>query len=220
MQRLTKTYVDGPDVVRACDGVTLSVNAGELCLVRGPSGSGKSTMLLACAGLVAADEGTIMVNGRAVSGASEKERAAVRLDHIGVVFQDFLLVEEFCAMDNVLLPLEARGLSDREARREAGRWLDAVGLGALTDRMPDQLSGGQRQRVGIARALAGGRRVVLADEPTGALDSVSSKEVFSLLARLADDGVAVVLASHDPQAAEVADRTFVMTDGRLDEIAA
>lgn len=220
MQQLSKSYVDGPTLVKACDDVTLSVKAGEFCLVRGPSGSGKSTMLLACAGLVAADAGTVVVDGRPITDTSERERAAIRLGHVGVVFQDFLLVEEFSAVNNVLLPLEARAWSDEAARAEAERWLSAVGIGHLGDRMPGQLSGGQRQRVGIARALAGGRRLILADEPTGALDSTSSREVFELLAQLATDGVAVVLASHDPQASDLAHRTFVMTDGRLDEVAA
>jgi putative ABC transport system ATP-binding protein len=215
LESVSKRYVDGTESVWACRMVDLSLGEGELVLVRGPSGAGKSTLLLAAAGLVEVDSGVVVVDGTRVTDASEAERARLRLERVGVVFQDYLLVEEYSAEENVLLPLEARGWAARRARDEARQWLDAVGLDGLARRRPAELSGGQRQRVAIARALAGDKRLILADEPTGSLDSHASADILALLRKLADNGAAVVLASHDPEAATVADHTFVMRDGIL-----
>jgi ABC-type lipoprotein export system ATPase subunit len=210
LRSVSKSYRDGTETVWACRQVDLSVGKGELALVRGPSGAGKSTLLLAGAGLIEPDEGVVSIGGTVVS-------ARTRLERVGVVFQDHLLIDEYTAEENVMLPLEARGWTTARARTEAGDWIVAAGLGglALARRRPAELSGGQRQRVAIARALAGDKTVILADEPTGSLDSRSSAEVFALLRELADGGVAVLVASHDPECARFADQTYDMRDGVL-----
>jgi putative ABC transport system ATP-binding protein len=148
---------------------------------------------------------------------SQNQRADVRLNDIGVVFQDHNLIPEFDALENVSLPLRARGVPAREALREAQERLDQVGLAKLGQRFPRQLSGGQQQRVGIARALTGGKRILLTDEPTGSLDATNSASIFTLLRELADAGVCVVVASHDPHVLSVATRTVTMIDGKLSE---
>jgi putative ABC transport system ATP-binding protein len=215
LDSVTKTYRDGTDTVWACRDVNLTVLAAELVWLRGVSGAGKSTLLMAGAGLVAVDSGTITVGDSEYSNASAKDRARLRLTQVGIVFQDFLLVEEFTAEENVMLPLEAMGWSTTRARTEARAWLDTVGLSSMPGRRPSQLSGGQRQRVAIARALVGGKSLILADEPTGSLDSVTTSGIFALLRHLADNGVAVVAASHNHEFGSVADKTYDMKDGML-----
>jgi putative ABC transport system ATP-binding protein len=215
VESMSKTYHDGSETVWACRDVDLTVSTGELVWLRGVSGAGKSTLLTASAGLVTIDSGAITVGDSLYSNTSEKARAALRLTHVGIVFQDFLLIEEFTAEENVMLPLEATGWSTARARAEAKTWLDIVGLGTMLGRRPAQLSGGQRQRVAIARALVGGKSLILADEPTGSLDSATTTEIFILLRQLAESGVAVLVASHNPQFTDFADRTFDMKDGVL-----
>lgn len=214
---LSKTFVDGADVIRACDSVNLDVAVGEFVLVRGPSGSGKSTLLMVCAGLIDADSGTAMIDGTDIVAASQAARAAVRLRRVGVVFQNYLLIEELTAIQNVRLPLEARGWTSHEAEKEARSWMDRVGVGPLGERLPHELSGGQRQRVAIARALVGGKKLILADEPTGALDSISSREIFGVLQGLTTEGITTIVASHDSTASAYASRICEMQDGRLTE---
>lgn len=212
---LTKTYHDGTETVWACNKVTLDVHPGELVWLRGASGSGKSTLLMAAAGLLEPDTGTITLAGQPHSTTTPTTRARTRLTTIGVIFQDYLLLDEFTAAENVMLPLEAQGRTTTDARTEAHHWLDVVGLTGLADRRPHQLSGGQRQRVAIARALVGGKTLILADEPTGALDSTTTRGIFELLRTLADQGIAIVMASHDPSFAGYADTIYDVTDGTI-----
>ena len=188
---------------------------GEFVCVFGASGSGKSTLLNLLAGLDLADSGEIQVGGHNVGVLDESGRAGLRLRTVGVVFQDDNLLEEFTAAENVALPLEALGASRKAAEEEARRQLARVGLSALENRFPHQLSGGQRQRVGIARALTGERAVLLADEPTGSLDSATSREIFALVQELCDGGLLAVVCSHDPLCRGFADTVYEMKDGRL-----
>lgn len=213
---VVREFVLPAETVRAVDGVSLSVRPGEFLCLHGASGSGKSTLLNLLAGLTTPDAGTIEIAGRPVSSASVQERADLRLSTVGVVFQHDNLIEEFTAAENVSFPLELRADVPRSSiTEESHRWLDAVGMGAFESRFPAELSGGQQQRVGIARALVGGRRVLIADEPTGALDSGNSRDLFELLRELTDTGVAIVLSSHDPMALEYATRSLELLDGRV-----
>lgn len=213
------TYTSPVETVAALDGVDLDVLAGEFVAVFGTSGSGKTTLLNVIAGLQQPDSGTALVNGRDIAHLREPEQAALRLKEVGVVFQDNNLIPEFTAQENVVLPVRARGMEPSVAALEARGRLAQVGLSGLERRYPSQLSGGQKQRVGIARALAGDRMILLADEPTGALDSETSRAIFDLLRSLADTGICIVLATHDPLVRAEADRILTMTDGRIVESA-
>ncbi|MGH3093233.1 MAG: ABC transporter ATP-binding protein [Gaiellaceae bacterium] len=189
--------------------------AGEFVCVFGASGSGKSTLMNLLAGLDLLDSGEIQAGGRDVGKLDESGRAKLRLGTVGVVFQDHNLLEEFTAAENVALPVEASGTDAGTAREEALRQLARVGLSSLEARYPHQLSGGQRQRVGIARALTGQRAILLADEPTGSLDSAASTDLFALIRKLCDDGLLAVVFSHDHECRRFADTLYEMTDGRL-----
>ncbi len=214
-----RRYFDtGVEVVRAVDGVDFEVSPGRMVCVYGASGSGKSTLLNLIAGLDLADSGRVEVVSKDLNQLSATGRSDMRLKQVGVIFQDNNLVAEFSASDNVVIPLMAAGKSRVEALDEAHSWFDRLGIGELFDRMPANMSGGQRQRVGIARALAGGKVVLLADEPTGALDSESSKSLFSLIAGLCrESGIAAVVATHDPLAQEYADAIYHMVDGKISQ---
>lgn len=220
LQNVTLKYSSEAETVDALVDITLEIEAGQLLTVLGTSGSGKTTLLNVLSGLSVPDYGNVIVNDRDVSRLGESARAHLRLTEVGLVFRDHNLIPEFTALENVMLPLRARGIGDREASHEAEAMLATVGLGELGRRMPTQLSGGQKQRVGIARALVGGRSTLLADEPTGALDSENSKTVFSLLRSVTSQGVTVIIATHDPLARDIADRIVQMRDGRVvsDEI--
>ncbi|MET8828134.1 ABC transporter ATP-binding protein [Streptomyces sp. NPDC004610] len=211
-----KAYRSEVETVWAARDVNFVARSGEFVCVYGASGSGKSTLLNLLAGLDLADSGEIRVGGVEVGAADEKRRAELRLRTVGVVFQDHNLIQEFTAAENVALPLEACGLSAAEARSAALEQLARVGLAGLEDRLPRQLSGGQRQRVGVARALTGRRTVLLADEPTGALDSEATRELFALFRELCDEGVLSVICSHDPRCREYADTVYEVIDGRLE----
>ncbi|WP_083542293.1 ABC transporter ATP-binding protein [Kribbia dieselivorans] len=216
LSAVSKSFVNGPERVRALDEVTLSVGPGEFLALMGPSGCGKSTLLSIIGGLVDADEGSVQVLGRDMGALSRAERTRVRLMDVGMVFQHDNLLEDLTCLENVSLPLhlrpqEAHASPDGDALAA----LERVGIADLADRFPRQMSGGQRQRAGIARAVAGGRRVLLADEPTGALDSRNTVEVFALLRDLAGSGVAVVVVSHDNEIRSWADRVVDMLDGRV-----
>jgi putative ABC transport system ATP-binding protein len=200
--------------VTALDGISLAVKRGEVVGIAGPSGSGKSTLLHLLAGLDKPSGGTIDLAGTDVTALSARGRTRLRLDHVGVVFQRFYLLPALSARGNVAVPLVQRGRSKRARRDRAESLLDTVGLGDRTTHRPDELSGGEQQRVAIARALVTDPDVVLADEPTGELDSATGERVLELLTDVADDR-AVILASHDDQALRRADRIVRLRDGRV-----
>lgn len=211
-----KSFTVGRETVTAVDHADLAVEPGELACVYGASGSGKTTMLSIMAGIDVADAGVVRVAGHDLTGLSEGRRADVRLRGIGVVFQSDNLLPEFTALENVVLPLLVRGVARDEADDLAHSALASVGLSALASRLPGHVSGGQRQRMGIARALAGGQSVLLADEPTGALDSDTSRHLFALIRSLCDDrGTAVVITTHDPLAHGFATSVHDMVDGMV-----
>ncbi|WP_250035712.1 ABC transporter ATP-binding protein [Paractinoplanes maris] len=212
---MSRSYSSHAETVWAVRDVSLTARPGEFVCISGASGSGKSTLLNLLAGLDSADHGEITVAGARVDTLSETERAQLRLETVGVVFQDHNLIEEFTAAENVALPLEVLGVDSRQARQRAGEELSRVGLAGLDRRFPRQLSGGQRQRVGVARAVIGDRRILLADEPTGALDSKNSRELFALIRSLCDQGVLAVVCSHDIMCREFADTAYEMVDGGL-----
>jgi putative ABC transport system ATP-binding protein len=205
----------GETAVHALRGVSLTVEPGELVAVMGPSGSGKSTLLNLAGGLDAPTSGTVLVEGTDLGGLSRAQMAAVRRRSVGYVFQDFNLIPALTAAENVALPRELDGIRMRDVRRESTAALDEVGLSELADRFPDELSGGQRQRVAIARALVGPRRLVLADEPTGALDSRTGEWVLRLLRTRCDAGAAGVLVTHEARHAAWADRVVFLRDGAM-----
>lgn len=211
----TKAYTSEAEAVWAARDVDLVAYPGEFVCVFGASGSGKSTLLNLLAGLDLPDSGEIQVGDQHVCRLHESGRAQLRLGTVGVVFQDHNLLEEFTAAENVALPLEASGTKPRAAREEALQQLARVGLSGLEARHPHQLSGGQRQRVGVARALTGRRAVLLADEPTGSLDSAATTDLFALIRTLCDEGLVAVVCSHDPEGQRFADTVYEMTDGRL-----
>lgn len=215
LSEVERVYRAGEISVRALAGVSLTVRAGELVAVMGPSGSGKSTLLSIAGGLEVPTSGSVEVAGVALGGLDSTAVAHLRRDRIGYVFQDFNLVTDLTAAENVALPLELGGSGARVARAAAVTALDEVGLPEVADRFPDQLSGGQQQRVAIARALVGERRLVLADEPTGALDSQTSLAVLQVLRARIDAGAAGVLVTHEARYAGWADRTVFLRDGRL-----
>ncbi len=215
LAEVERVYRAGEGSVWALAGVSLTVRAGELVAVMGPSGSGKSTLLSIAGGLEVPTSGSVEVAGVGLGGLDSTAVAHLRRDRIGYVFQDFNLVTDLTAAENVALPLELGGSSARAARAAAVTALDEVGLPEVADRFPDQLSGGQQQRVAIARALVGERRLVLADEPTGALDSRTSLAVLQVLRARIDAGAAGVLVTHEARHAGWADRTVFLRDGRL-----
>ena len=218
LRNVSRSFSSRSEVVRAVHGVSLTVPPGALIGVYGVSGSGKSTLLNLIAGLDVADEGEVLVGGQNLSVLGEDERASLRLREIGVVFQDDNILDELTAMENVMLPLEGLGRSRAQAREEAGARLATVGVENLAGRFPEQMSRGQRQRVGIARALVADRRVLLADEPTAALDAENARGLHELLRTLSDDGVTVVVATHDPRVRPYCDTVYEMVDGCLHEV--
>ncbi|HLL65498.1 MAG TPA: ABC transporter ATP-binding protein [Micromonosporaceae bacterium] len=212
---VSRVYPAGDGVLRALDDVSFEVHPGELVAVMGPSGSGKSTLLALAGGLDAPTCGSIQIEDVRLDGLDAAALARLRRDRVGYVFQDYNLVTDLTAAENVALPRELAGVGSRNARREAVAALAEVGLRGVADRFPDQLSGGQQQRVAIARALIGQRSLVLADEPTGALDSHTSLAVLEVLRHRIDRGAAGVLVTHEPRYAGWADRTIFLRDGRL-----
>ncbi|MFF3875693.1 ABC transporter ATP-binding protein [Streptomyces sp. NPDC001978] len=212
--KVTKTYGDADNAVTALDGVTLSLPRGSFTAVMGPSGSGKSTLLQCAAGLDRPDSGIVMVDGTEMTGSGEAELTRFRRSRVGFVFQQYNLLETLTVAQNTVLPLKLAGR--RVDRKRAREILTAVGLGDRLDHRPDQLSGGQRQRVAIARALVAEPRVIFADEPTGALDTRSAREVLWLLQEAVKvHGRTVVMVTHDPVAAAYADSVLFLADGRL-----
>jgi putative ABC transport system ATP-binding protein len=212
---VSRVHGAGATAVHALRGVSIDVAAGELLAVMGPSGSGKSTLLNLAGGLDSATSGEVFVEGTLLAGLSRSRLAAVRRRAVGYVFQELNLVPALTAAENVALPRELDGAGSRTARRDALGALAEVGLDDLADRFPDELSGGQQQRVAIARALVGPRRLILADEPTGALDSVTGEDVMRLIRARCDAGAASVVVTHDAQLAGWADRVVFLRDGRV-----
>jgi putative ABC transport system ATP-binding protein len=215
LRGVSKTYGQEPAEVQALGGVDLSVQAGEMVAVMGPSGSGKSTLLTIAGSLEEPTNGDVLVCGMALAGMPRGRKARLRRRVIGYVFQDFNLLPGLTAAENVALPLELDGVAVPKARAAGLAALEALGVADLAGRFPDQLSGGERQRVAIARAVVGDRRLLLADEPSGALDSVNADEVMRLLHEACQRGVAVVVVTHDAQLAAWADRVVFLRDGRL-----
>jgi putative ABC transport system ATP-binding protein len=215
LRNVTKSYDDGAVIVHAVRDVDLTVAVGELVAVMGPSGSGKTTLLTIGGTLEDATSGDVHVDGVAVAGLSGRERARLRRRSIGFVFQDFNLLSGLTAVENVAMPLELDGVSAKDARRAALATLDELGLAERAEQFPDDLSGGERQRVAIGRAIIGDRRLVLADEPTGALDSVNSEAVMRLLRDVCRRGAAGVVVTHEAHLASWADRVVFLRDGRL-----
>ena len=215
LQAVSKVYGEGPTEVRALLDVDLAVAAGELVAVMGPSGSGKSTLLTIAGSLEDPTAGEVLIGGSALSDMSRNERARLRRRCIGYVFQDFNLLAGLTAVENVTLPLELDGVPARTARATGMAALEDLGLGDRATRFPDELSGGERQRVSIARAVVGDRHLLLADEPTGALDSASGEAVMRLVRAACRRGVAGVIVTHDAQLASWADRVVFLRDGRV-----
>ncbi|MEV4756762.1 ABC transporter ATP-binding protein [Micromonospora sp. NPDC049559] len=211
---LHKTYGPTP----ALDGATMRVRAGEVLAVMGPSGSGKSTLLHCLAGIVRPDRGQVFYRDRELSAMSDAERSALRRGEFGFVFQFGQLVPELTCLENVALPLRLDGVRRREAERRATEWLERLEVTDVASKRPGEISGGQGQRVAVARALVTSPRVVFADEPTGALDSLNGERVMRLLTAAArETGAAVVLVTHEARVAAYSDREVVVRDGRTRE---
>jgi len=218
---VTAPLLSGSDLVlsfggtAALDGVSVDVRPGEVLAVLGPSGSGKSTLLHCLAGILRPDSGEVRFCGTRIDDSSDDARSRLRASSFGFVFQFGSLVPELTAVENVALPLRLAGVRRRPAEQRAGGWLERLGVGEVAGQRPGQLSGGQGQRVAVARALVGGPRVVFADEPTGALDSLNGELVMEELVGAArEQGTAVVLVTHEARVAAYADREIVLRDGR------
>jgi putative ABC transport system ATP-binding protein len=215
LREVSKVYDAGASEVHALRQVSLSVSGGELVAVMGPSGSGKSTLLTIAGTLEEATSGDVSIDGQSTAAMSRNDRARLRRRSIGYVFQDFNLLAGLTAAENVSLPLELDGIRSKAARTSALAALDELGLADRAGRYPDELSGGERQRVAIARAVVGDRRLLLADEPTGALDSVNGEGVMRLVRSACRRGIAGVIVTHDAQLASWADRVVFLRDGHV-----
>lgn len=212
LQNISCAFGEGPRHVSALNNVSLAVNPGELVAIMGPSGSGKSTLLNVAGLLQRATSGHVLIDGASASDLNAKRAAETRRRHIGVIFQNYNLVPTLTVGENVGLPLELDGKTDRQAVAIA---LAEVGLEGFDDRFPEEISGGQAQRVAIARALIGPRKILLADEPTGALDTSTGDAVLRVLRQRIDSGAAGLLVTHEPRFAAWADRTIMFRDGEI-----
>ena len=216
LRQVSKSYGQGDAEVHALHQASLAAIEGEMVAAMGPSGSGKSTLLTIAGTLEEPTTGEVLIAGQSVRNMSKAKKAQLRRRTIGYVFQDFNLLPGLTAAENVSLPLELDGTSARKARVVALKSLDGLGLGNRASHYPDQLSGGERQRVAIARAMVGERRIVLADEPSGALDSVNSEAIMRLLhSACKDTGMTAMVVTHDAQLASWADRVIFIRDGRI-----
>jgi len=218
LERVVKHYHGDGEEVRAVDGVSLTIAPGEMLALLGPSGSGKTTLLLLIAALLKPELGVIRYAGREVSSMTENQASEYLLREVGFIFQNFHLMRRVSTVENAARKLLLSGVGMREAQAKAIPWLERVGLGDRLQRPPEKLSGGERQRVAIARALAGEPGLILADEPTGNLDSARSREIVQLLRSIAHERSAcVLLVTHDQEAASIADRRCTLRDGKLVE---
>jgi putative ABC transport system ATP-binding protein len=216
LREVVKHYRGAGETVRAVDGVSLTIEAGKLVALFGPSGSGKSTLLMLIASLLAADRGSIRFDGREVTGFSAREGAAYRRHDLGFVSQEFHLIPHASALDNAMIGLGPLGITPREAREKTLPWLVKLGLGARATHTSEELSMGERQRVAIATALVGEPGLLLADEPTGNLDSAGSKEILALMGEICRDReIPGLVVTHDPNAIELVDHVYTLRDGRL-----
>lgn len=215
LRHISKVYGEGAAEVHALQHVDLSVDAGSLVAVMGASGSGKSTLLTIAGSLEEPTSGEVVIDGRSLSSLSRDQKAQLRRRSIGYVFQDYNLLAGLRAVENVSLPLELDGVAARKAQAAALQALDEFGLADRASYYPDMLSGGERQRVAIARAVVGDRRLLLADEPSGALDSANAETVMRLVLAACHRGVAAVVVTHDAQLASWADRVVFLRDGRI-----
>ncbi|NYG54053.1 ATP-binding cassette domain-containing protein [Nocardioides perillae] len=213
LDQVSRVHGEGATQVQALRGVSFRAHAGELVAVMGPSGSGKSTLLTLAGGLDTPTSGRVLVEGEDLAALGQDGRARMRRTSVGYVFQGFNLIPALTAAENVALPRELDGERSRAARRAAMAALEEVGILDLADRFPDEMSGGQQQRVAIARAVVGERRLVLADEPTGALDTDTGEEILQLLRARCDAGAAGVLVTHEARHAAWADRVVFLRDG-------
>jgi putative ABC transport system ATP-binding protein len=218
LDNVTRVHGEGAAQVIALSNVSLEVAAGELVAVMGPSGSGKSTLLTAAGGLDTPTSGTVAVSGVVLSSLDQTGRARLRRTAIGYVFQDFNLIPALTAAENVSLPLELDGVGTGPARAAALKALEQVGIAEVADRFPDEMSGGQQQRVAIARAVVGERTLILADEPTGALDTGTGEDILKLLRLRCDEGAAGILVTHEPRHAAWADRVVFLRDGAVVDV--
>jgi len=212
---VSRTYGQAPHEVRALIDASLVINRGEFVAVMGPSGSGKSTLLTIAGGLEVPTSGTVRIDGEDLGGLNVSQLAEVRLRRVGYIFQDFNLLPALTAVENVSMALELGGTARKDAEAQAAEQLGTVGLADRLHHFPDDLSGGEQQRVSIARALVGGGQLVLADEPTGALDSVTGETVMRTLRAACNSGTTAVVVTHDAQLAAWADRVVFLRDGRI-----
>ncbi|HEV3072109.1 MAG TPA: ABC transporter ATP-binding protein [Solirubrobacteraceae bacterium] len=216
LHNVVKRYQGAGEAISAVDGVSLRIGPGEFVALYGPSGSGKTTLLSMAAAIMRPDDGEVCFDGRRVSDLSESESARYRRENVGMVSQSFNLLGGATALDNASLKLLPLGLTFRQAHRKALPWLERVGLGARAKHTPGEMSMGERQRVAIAKALANTPRLLLADEPTGNLDSQRSREILGMLAEISHEHkLPALLVTHDPQATAFVDRTYTLRDGRL-----
>ena len=215
LRRVSKSYGEGATEVHALADIDLSVDRGSLVAVMGPSGSGKSTLLTIAGSLEKPTSGEVLIDGASLETMSHNDKARLRRRTIGYVFQDFNLLAGLTAVENVSLPLELDGVQARKARVEGMSALEELGLADRATRYPDELSGGERQRVAIARAVVGERHLLLADEPSGALDSTNGEAVMRMILAACKQGVAAVVVTHDAQLASWADRVVFLRDGRV-----
>lgn len=216
---LRKVYKVGSEKVIALNSIDLEIERGQICCLLGTSGSGKSTLLNIMAGLEKPTKGTVTVNGGSIESMSEKELALFRQKNIGFIFQSYNLLGSLTALENVSLPLTFKGISKGEREKKAEELLEAVGLKKHIMHKPTQMSGGQQQRVGIARAFVGKPGIIFADEPTGNLDSKTTKEVMDLMLEMArENKQTLVIVTHDPSIAEFADKVVYILDGNVEKI--
>jgi len=217
VRNVSKTYAEGAASVRALESANMRVESGEVVLLMGPSGSGKTTLLSIMGCILRPTSGEVRINDRVVSSLKERDLPAVRLKHIGFIFQGFNLFPTLTARENVELTLDVKGINRKDARRRADALIERVGLSDRGHAFPADLSGGQKQRVAIARALAGDPEIILADEPTAALDAESGRSITGLLRDLArDKGRSVIVVTHDARLEEFADRIVHIEDGRTE----
>jgi putative ABC transport system ATP-binding protein len=214
LRHVSKSYGEGANEVAAISDIDLTVERGSLVAIMGPSGSGKSTLLTIAGSLEEPTSGEVMIDGARLAGMSRNDKARLRRRLVGYVFQDFNLLKGLTAVENVSLPLELDGVSMKKARAQGMAALEGLGLADRAESFPDQLSGGERQRVAIARAVVGERSLLLADEPSGALDSVNGESVMRMILTACHGGVAAVVVTHDAKLASWADRVVFLRDGK------